>query len=139
MKESGSSAYVLGMLRIVALGLCLLAMPSQAFAMGLYCAQMMNVPAEVQQEPTVPFKVYTIPAALIGERYCRFLPGADVTGCTYTLDNGKNWIIVLADTLMADDHECVLRYEKTHLPPNCWGDPDTERPESIATIKSFCR
>ena len=121
-------------MRLLAIGFALTSCIGPAGAEGLYCVALRNIPPAYRAEPTVPYKAYTIPSALLNSKYCADPESGEVVGCTYTLDEGKSWIIVIGDSVSAEDHACVLAYEKAHLPPNCWGDPDAERPEAMALL-----
>jgi len=110
-----------------------------ASAEGLYCVALRAIPPSYRAEPTVPYTAHTIPTALLNSKYCADADAGEVVGCTYTLDAGKNWIIVIADSVSAEDHACVLAYEKAHLPPNCWGDPKAEKPEAMALLNGLQR
>jgi hypothetical protein len=128
------------MLRIVALGLCLLAVPSQAFAEGLYCAVLeASVPLDKQRPPTVRYEVHTIPGDILNAQYC-VKPGDQVVGCAYPVLKARGWryIIVISDTVSAEEYPCVLAYEKAHLPPNCWGSPTMETPDAMEYARVEC-
>jgi len=126
-------------LRLSLIVLALLSFVTPAGAEGLYCVALKAIPKLFRAEPTVPYTAYTISSDLLNTRYCADPDAGEVVGCTYTLDDGKSWIIVIADTVSAEDHACVLAYEKAHLPPNCWGDPGAEKPDAMALLNRLQR
>lgn len=125
-------------MRIAVAALCVLALTAPSQAAGLYCLNLKTVPWVYRMEPTVPYRAYTIPSDLLNSKYCSDPNAGEVVGCAYPMNNGANWIIVIADTVSAADYPCVLAYEKSHMPPNCWGDASFEKAGAMDFLDKTC-
>ena len=84
---------------------------------------------------TVDYKVHQVPRAAVA-KYCRLdrhPPGTRVAACTYpdSHDPGIWHVIVLNNAPSIEALECAIRYERAHMPPNNWGDPSAELPETM--------
>jgi len=127
---SGSSAYVLGMLRIIALGLCLAALTGSAVANeATYCIDTKDrPPVAYRGEPSVKWRVFRVPASKLRST-CNYTGPRIVHSCTYPTDG--YWAVIIAGNISAAEYACRLAYEKAHMPPHFWGDPEIELPETI--------
>ncbi len=112
------------MLRIVALGLCLVGMTGPAWA-DYKCAGEMP-PASARQEPTVGYSTLIVPPA----RFHRICTMHTDYSCARSLPNGR-WLIAINANLSSEEIACSVIYEKAHLAPNYWGDPKVETPQTI--------
>jgi hypothetical protein len=86
-------------------------------------------PLQFRQEPNVPYEVYLAPPeAIIGWCHKDAHMVATLLGCTYmpNVTPRHDGVIVLNQALSQPERECVLMYEKAHLPPNNWYDPVVE-------------
>lgn len=92
------------------------------------CLAAPQPPATALHKPSVPYAIQIIPRAEVHLR-CGPNGTRDVTACTYP-DEWPNvhghWTILISDDLSRIEHACVVRYEKSHLPPNFWGDAAIE-------------
>lgn len=89
-----------------------------------------DLPANLKV-PTVNIDVHIIPRSKVFA-YC----GAGhktVTACSYPDPNDAGtWIVLVSNDVPAGPQfECVMRYEQAHMPPNYWGDPKVELPDTI--------
>ena len=86
-------------------------------------------PVQFRQTPTVPIDIVEAPPQYIVS-WCHKDPKmtAILLGCTYQADitPDHHGVIVLNAALSEADRDCVLTYEKAHLPPNNWHDPVVE-------------
>lgn len=103
---------------------------------GLFCTDMWTIPWWARLEPVQPYRVYPITSELLNTRYCKSVSDDVVVGCTYSLDGGKSFVIVIDNSLRPDDERCVTAYEKAHV--NCWGDKSFESPQALATFAAYC-
>lgn len=83
-------------------------------------------PLSARQEPTVKYDVYRLSAEDI-QKYCG-ATGPKFTACAVSPYKGHpdGWAIFITSPLSDRDYDCVLMYEKAHLPPNNWIDPRWE-------------
>lgn len=121
------------MWKIGVLGLCLVGLTGPAMAcMG---TNELMPPANRRAEPTVPYKIIELEPfgmqALCGVQF----EGEEVRACSLmppSYNSPDKWVIVVLSGISAADRDCLLTYEKSHLPPNFWGDPNMEPPEIMA-------
>jgi hypothetical protein len=118
------------MLKILA-AIAALTLASPAIARD-YCAswELANVPASIKP-PSVNVDVYILPRAKL-HKTCS-VSYRDVTACTYAHPTEPNtWVVLVSSDVPAGPQfECIMRYEQAHMPPNYWGDPKVETPETI--------
>jgi len=132
------SCAALGAIALATYFISSVAAMAEPAGVGLFCMSLRSVPWRARLEPTAPYRVYRVNSDLLNERYCNAVAGQTAVGCTYSLDGGKTFIIVVADNLRADDTQCVIDYEKSHLPPNCWVDEAFENPKALKHWQSAC-
>lgn len=106
-----------------------IAIPALASDISKYTDEPCSVlpPIEARQKPNVP---YSIMYAL-SDGELQFVCGPSrhhLLACAVPPNNDDaNWMIVLPRGLSKQDAACLLMYERAHLPPNNWYDPDWER------------
>ncbi len=83
-------------------------------------------PPEKRAEPTVAYQVAFVARDVVA-RYCGDKNIPWPIGCAYEdPESPHHWMILIADSIKNSELQCVLTYEKAHLPPNNWFDPDVE-------------
>jgi hypothetical protein len=110
-------------MRISLIACLLVAMASPAAAVET-CRGVPMPPNSAQMEPTVPYEIWWLSREDLN-RYCP----AKAAACTHdvpTPQQPDRAVIYIINTLNAVDRKCVPIYEKAHLPPNNWIDPEVE-------------
>lgn len=98
------------------------------------CRGVPMPPVEQQQEPTVFYDVLFVSDAEMHERVNAEPTPAGIAFRRPTAEYPDGWRILLnRDKIRVGEMECVLRYEKSHLPPNNYLDP----PEVAAIFKPW--
>lgn len=124
-------------MRISVVVLCLLALTAPAYAR--YVGNAGKNPCDVQlpagiKKPSVQYSVVLLPQEKLVRICARGIPpGADtnrVLACTF--EKGAHyWPVYITTAVAADQQACLLKYEMAHMPPNYWGDPEVELPQTI--------
>lgn len=133
-------------MRIAVAALCVLALTGSAEAREVLvgttdvCTAVAAIPAEFRAEPTVRYDVFRKTPKEMG-KLCKSAArdGMDpemMRGCTAPARPGY-WPIYVSTRVPAADFDCVVSYEKSHLPPNFWADPKMERPETMDWLRSL--
>ncbi len=97
------------------------------------CLAAPQPPISARGEPSVAYTIHLIPRAKV-HAICGPHGTRDVTACANPDDWQKpagHWSVVISNDLPRAELACVVRYEKSHLPPNYWGDPGIEDADTI--------
>lgn len=117
------------MSKLILLSIFLAAGSAPALAVEM-CHGVPMPPVEQQQEPTVFYDVRFVSDAEMHERVNAEPTPSGIALKNPTAEDADGWLILLnRDKIKAGEMDCVLRYEKSHLPPNNYLDPP-----AVATI-----
>jgi hypothetical protein len=113
-------------MRFSAAALCVLALTGPALAETCHGHSM--PPKAARREPTVKYTVYNSRPWQV-QKACpdKGAALAEAWGCSYQNQDGS-WTILMSDSIPLNQRSCMLQYEKSHLPPNYWGDVRIDGP-----------
>lgn len=131
-------------MRLIVAALCALALTGTVEARERLvgkldaCEAVAAIPAQFRAEPTVRYDVFRKTPKQMGT-LCKagasdWMDPEMIRGCTIEKTPGY-WPVYVAVRVPAADFECIVSYEKSHMPPNYWGDPKMERPETIKWLR----